>query len=129
MCLSPAAYDRLTQVVHLYLTVADPSRVSLEPHERQLAVHLSRQWEPETSLHDVEAIVDTAYAATRSGLQPGVGEVAQEVCRLFPPGDTHRLLKDLGLMAAADGHLTQHEAEVIGQVRAAFRTAQGPPAA
>lgn len=120
MHLSAAACDRLTQVVHLYLAVADTRHEDLEPHERQLAIFLSRRWEPTFDLDAVEAVLDTAYAAARSGLNPSVDEIASELSHTLPPEGGRRLLKDLGLMARADGHLTRQEAEVIGQVRSAL---------
>lgn len=129
MQLSTAACDRLTRVVHLYLAVADTRREDLEPHERQLAISLSRRWEPTFDVDAIEAVLDTAYAAARSGLNPRVDEIVRELRRTLPPADGQRLLKDLGLMARADGHLTRQEAEVIGQVRSVLMGPRPAPAA
>ena len=124
-----ATPDCLAQVVHLYLAVAETAGGAREPHERQLAIDLSRRWAPSFGRGAVEAVVDTAYAAARSGLSPRTQEIAEELCQDLPPSACQRLLIDLGLIARADGHLSRHKAETIARVRAAFRTAKGPEAA
>lgn len=122
--------ERLTQVVHLYLAVADTDSGEHEPHERQLAIELMRRWEPQCDAAAIEAIVDTAYVAARSGRD--VERIVSELRETLSFEDRNRLLTDLGRIARADGHLTLREAEVIGQVRSAFRnngSTQPPPEA
>ena len=121
MALSPDLSKRLTQVVHLYLSVAHAGSGDQEPHERQLAVQLSQQWAPWCDRTEIEAVVDTAYVAVRSGFSVGFESIAEELRRELPPALCTRLLTDLGLMALADGRVTLQEARVIGLVREAFR--------
>lgn len=125
MGMSPALSERLTQVVHLYLAVAHTEFGAHEPHERQLAVQLSQQWAPRCAQAEIEAVVDTAYVAARSGFSEGFEAIAEDLCRELPPTLCTRLLTDLGLMARADGHVTLQEARVISLVRAAFQHKRG----
>ena len=116
--------ERLTQVVHLYLSVADTDSGEHEPHERQLAIDLVRRWDPRFDTEAIAAIVDTAYVAARSGYE--VERIVKELREALSFEDRNRLLADLGRIARADGHLTLREAEVIGQIRAAFRRGGEP---
>ena len=124
MRISDTTTERLTQVVHLYLAVADTDSGEQEPHERQLAIDLMRRWEPGFDAKAIEAIVDTAYVAARSGYE--VERIVKELREALSFEDRNRLLADLGRIARADGHLTLREAEVIGQIRAAFRRGGEP---
>lgn len=118
-----ATSDRLAQVVHLYLAVAGTTDADREPHERQLTIDLSRRWAPSFGPGAVEAVVDTAYTASRSGMGPRVLDVAEELCRDLPESARRRLLVDLGIMARADGRLSRRQAQTIAQVRVALGTA------
>ena len=124
MHLPKTLTERLTQMIHLYLAVADTDSGEHEPHERQLAIDLMRRWEPGCDADAIEAIVDTAYVAARSGRD--VERIVGELRQTLSFEDRNRLLADHGRMARADGHLTLREAEVIGQVRAAFRRGGEP---
>ena len=125
MHIPKTATERLTQVVHLYLAVADTDSGDHEPHERQLAIDLMRRWEPQCDTEAIAAIVDTAYVAARSGYE--VERIVSDLRDTLSFEDRNRLIADLGRIARADGHLTLREAEVIGQIRAAFRS-PGKPA-
>ncbi|MDT0631027.1 TerB family tellurite resistance protein [Rubrivirga sp. S365] len=124
MNLPNTSTERLTQVVHLYLAVADTASGEHEPHERQLAIDLMRRWEPRCDEEAIEAIVDTAYVAARSGYE--VDRIVGELREALSFEDRNRLLADLGRIARADGHLTLREAEIIGQIRSAFRRGGEP---
>ena len=126
MHIPKTSVERLAQVVHLYLAVTDTDSVDHEPHERQLAIDLMRRWEPRCDAEAIEAIVDTAYVAARSGYE--VDRAITELRETLSFEDRNRLIADLGRMARADGHLTLREAEVIGQIRAAFRSPGKPMA-
>lgn len=112
--------QHLPQLAHLFLAVADAEAGDHEPYERQLAVELCCAWAPQHSREDVEAVVDTAYLAARSGFQVEVEALADQLCDVLPPEQCARLLKDLGLMARADGCLTLQEARTISLVRHTF---------
>lgn len=124
MHIPKTSADRLAQVVHLYLAVADTRSGDHEPHERQLAIDLMRRWEPRCDTEAIEAIVDTAYVAARSGYE--VERIVGDLRETLSFEDRNRLLADLGRIARADGHLTLREAEIIGQIRAAFRSPGKP---
>lgn len=113
--------DRLTRVVHLYLAVCETSSGDQDLHKRQLTVQLSQQWAPECEREEIEAVVDTAFLAARSGFSGTVEAVAKALCDELPSEMCTRLLTDLGLIACADGHLTYEEARIIGLVRSAFQ--------
>lgn len=118
---SPSAEERLRDIVHIYLAVARTDSGGAEPHERQLAVQLGQAWAPECQRSRVEAIVDTAYVAVRGGLTGPCDAIARKLCRELSHEDCQRLLRDLGLIARADGHVTVDEARVIALVRGAIR--------
>ena len=109
----------LHDIVLLYLSVLD-ARDGSDPHERNLVGHLAHRWAPEADSAEVEAVVETAYLAARSGLDIDPEALAQDLCDQLPTGGCKRLLSDLGALARADGHLTQHEAETISLVRNEF---------
>lgn len=113
----PVTQQQLPSLVLLYLAVARADADVLDAHERDLALQLALKWAPGVALADVEATVDTACLAARSGLGLDVEALAEEVRAILPHEAQLRLLSDLGLMARADGHLTQREAEVIGRAR------------
>ncbi len=112
--LSP---QQLPNLVLLYLTVARADAEALDVHERELALQLACQWAPEADVADVKAMVDTACLAARSGIGQDVEALVEELCGALGADARLRLLSDLGLMARADGHLTQPEAEVISRAR------------
>ena len=117
--------EYLRQVVHLFLAVVDTDLGKREPHERALAIELSQQWAPQCDRVTIEAVVDTAYVATRSGCD--IDAIARELRESLSVADRNRLLADLGRIAQADGHLTLREASVIRRIRAAFGSAQNSP--
>ena len=106
----------LTQVVHLYLAVADTVSRTHDPNERQVAIDLAHRWAPNDCAENIEAVVDTAYVAARFGLD--VERIASELRKTLSYDDCVRLLADLGRIAQADGHLTVREAQVIARIRA-----------
>lgn len=108
---------KLPALVLLYLTVARADAEALDVHEREFALQLACQWAPDVDAADVKAMVDTACLAARSGLGQDVEALVEELCESLDADARLRLLSDLGLMARADGHLTQAEAEVIGRAR------------
>lgn len=112
------------QVILLYLSVLD-ARTGGAPSERSLVVELARRWAPRLAPAEIEAIVDTAALAVRSGLRVDPEATARELCETLPPGGCQQLLSDLGAIARADGHLTRHEAETIGLIRSSL--AKRPP--
>lgn len=112
--VSPA---QLHNVVLLYMSVIDTETGRCEPSERQLAIHLTQQWVPNTPISEVAAVVDTACHAVRSGLRLDPEALAKDLCAAFPLAARHRLVSDLALIARADGHLTQQEAEAIALAR------------
>ena len=109
--------QQLPNIVLLYLSVARADENGLDVHEREMAVELARQWAPSVPVAEVEAVVDTARVAVRSGSDLDVAALAEELYRDLPPGSGLRLLSDLGLIARADGHLTRDEATAIGRAR------------
>lgn len=112
--------QQLPNIVLLYLSVAKADGSSLDAHEREMAVRLAQQWAPGVPTAEIEAVVDTARVAVRSGDDLDVGALADELYRDLPPGSGLRLLSDLGLIARADGHLTHDEATAIGRARSAL---------
>lgn len=104
-------------MVHLYLAVVDTTSRVHDPDERRVAIDLARRWAADDS-EDIEAIVDTAYVAARSGLD--VERIAGDLRQALSSDDCKRLLADLGRIAQADGHLTVREAQAIGTIRAAL---------
>lgn len=106
----------IQQIVLLYLSVLD-SRTGGDPSERALVVLLAHRWVPDHDVASVEAVVDTAVLAIRSGLRYDPEAVARDLCETLPPGGCQRLLSDLGAIARSDGHLSHHEAETIGRIR------------
>ena len=125
----PSVEERLRDIVHIYLAVARTDSSGAEPHERQLAVQLAQAWAPECRRSRVEAIVDTAYVAVRGGLAGPWDATARKLRGELSIEDCQRLLRDLGLIARADGHLTVDEARVIASVRGAIRQDASQPAA
>lgn len=109
----------LHQIVLLYLSVLD-EKTGVDPSERALVVELTQRWVPDSAAAEVEAVVDTAALAVRSGLRLEPEATARDLCDSLPPGGCQRLLSDLGAIARADGHLTQHEAQTIGLIRASL---------
>lgn len=112
----------LHDIILLYLTVID-DREGSDPAERNAVLDLAQRWAPGADRSDLEAVVETASLALRSGLRGGLELLAQDLCKQLPAGGCRRLLSDLGALAHVDGHLTQHEAETISLVRAAFARA------
>ena len=112
----------LHNVVSLYLSVLDAEVRGCAPRERQLAIDLTRKWVPEVSDAVIGATVDTASHAARSGHRLDAEAVAAELCAALPPAGRRRLVSDLGLLARADGHLTQREAEAIALARCLLLT-------
>ncbi len=113
--------DFLVSIVHLYLSVCETATGDQELHKRQLAVRLSQQWAPECDPAEVEAVVDTAFVAARSGFSETAETIAETLHNELSPEMCARLLTELGLLACADGHLTRQEARVISLVRMAFQ--------
>lgn len=110
----------LAKILQLYLAIAHKGNGSYEPHERQATVQLSQQWAPDYDRAEIEAMVDTAYAAVRSGFGQGIEAIAEELSGQLPSELRTRLVRDLGLIARADGHLTLREARLIGSLRSAL---------
>lgn len=110
-------------VVLLYLAVIDAE--ARAPQERQMAIDLARQWAPHQPAEDIEAIVDTAYAAARSGHAIELEALAASLGKQLPGSACKKLLSDLGLIARADGRLTQSEAEAIAIARPLLSDAEG----
>lgn len=105
----------LHDIILLYLMVLD-DRGSSDPAERDLVIRLAQRWATDTARTDIEAVVETAALAIRSGLHRTPKALARDLCETLQD-DCKRLLSDLGALARADGHLTQHEAETISLVR------------
>ena len=118
--------QQLPNIVLLYLSVARADGAGLDVHEREMAVRLAQQWAPEVPVAEVEAVVDTARVALRSGGDLDVAALAEELYRDLPPGAGLRLLSDLGLIARADGHLTRDEAAAISRARSALLRPSAP---
>ena len=112
---------RLAKVVHLYLSVAHTEFGDHEPHEHHMTVELARQWAPECDREEIEAIVNAAYVANRAGTGQELETIAEDLCTELPVERCAQILRDLGLIARAEGHLSVQEAHVIRRVRAAFR--------
>ena len=114
---------QLHNVILLYLSVIDTETWRWEPRERQLAIHLARKWAP--AIPDIEAVVDTAFLAVRSGLRFDPEAVAGDLCASFCHDARLQLISDLGLLARAGGHLTRREAEAIALARCLLLSQDG----
>ncbi len=111
---------QLSKVIQLFIAVAQKDRDGYEPHERQATVQLSQQWAPGFDRSTIEAMVDTAYVAARSGFGKRTEDIAAELRAKLSAELRTRLIRDLGLIASADGHLTLDEARLIGSLRSAL---------
>ncbi|MEM1117065.1 MAG: hypothetical protein AAF845_16355 [Bacteroidota bacterium] len=109
----------LHDIILLYLTVLD-DRGGGAPAEHNLMLELAHRWAPDAERSDIEAVARTASLALRGGLRGGIDLLTKSLCDQLPAGRCRELLSDLGALARADGHLTQHEAETISLVRSAF---------
>lgn len=109
--------SQLHSVVLLYLSVFDPEAWRSVPCERHLTIQLARRRVPASTLSDVEAVVDTALLAIRSGVRPSATELAGDLCETLSVPARQELLGDLGLLARAGGRLTRREAEAIALLR------------
>ena len=121
---APTLPRRLQDLVLLCLAVSNGD----DEHERSAAAALLQDWEPALGPEAARAVVDTACAATRSGLAADIDTLARELGPALSPEWRRRVLTDLGRLAQADGHVSVGEAHMIGRVRsawgaAAFRTA------
>lgn len=109
----------LHDIILLYLAVLD-ARAGRDIYEQDLVARLAHRWAPDLPVADIEAVVETAYLAVHSGLRLDAQVLARDLCDELPEGECQRLLSDLGALARADGHLTQHEARTISLVRNEF---------
>ena len=117
--------QQLPNIVLLYLSVARAGEGGVDVHEREMAIRLAQQWAPLVPTAEIEALVDTARVAIRSGGELDVAALAEELYQDLPPGAGLRLLSDLGLIARADGHLTHDEAAAISRARSVLNRAVG----
>lgn len=110
--------DHLARLVLLYLLVAYETDHHFDPRERQAILQLAAKWAGASSTEHVEEIVDTAFAATRSGHADEVDALAHAVGSELTLGQRRHVLTDLGQIARADGYLSAGEANVISRIRA-----------
>ncbi len=121
---TPVLPDHLHQLVHLYLAMGHGSGRDLDPHERQTAIVLLRRWLPTIDEDAAKALVDTAHAATRSGVSRDVEAIARDLRPWLSPALRQRVVSDLGQLARADGHLSMDEARKIRRVRAVWASSR-----
>lgn len=119
-----AAAD-LHSLVLLYLSVAYESDQNFDPAEQNAVLGLLRQWMPNQTADEAEALVDTTFQAVRSGRKNDPALLARSLGAVLPPHLHRRVLTDLGQIARADGFLSVEEASVIRRVRAALGTVEG----
>ena len=117
---TPLSSERLRDLVLLYLVVGYGGEDSLASTEHDAIVELARKWAPAQRRDTMEAIVDTAAVAARSGLGRDVDRLAHSLRAALPPGHRQRVLSDLAHVARADGVLSVVEASMIGRVRSAW---------
>lgn len=120
----PLATDDLHKLVLLYLSVAYDSDRNFDPAEHHMVLRLIRQWMPGLAPSEVDAIVDTALKAIRSGMTDDLETLAHAVGVGLSPRLRRRVLTDLGKIARADGFLSVQEASIIRRVRAVLGSHQ-----
>lgn len=120
----PLATDDLHKLVLLYLSVAYDSDRNFDPAEHHMVLRLIRQWMPGLTPSEVDAIVDTALKAIRSGMTDDLETLAHAVGVGLSPRLRRRVLTDLGKIARADGFLSVQEASIIRRVRAVLGSHQ-----
>ena len=116
---APTLSDPLHALVLLYLAVANGDDI-VDEHERSVAVAFLLRWEEGLDLEAAQAVVDTAWMATRSGLAADAETLARSLRPTLSPARRRLVLSDLGRLAQADGHVSIGEAHVIGQIRSVW---------